>query len=81
MSEYINCCGLNIRKVSIAKLLFNKTMLIAYVLLAIGVIGWYEIIALRWAHDFVNNAGVIAAAGNLEDTKQIAIALKEQISI
>ena len=79
MSEYINCCGLNIRKVSIAKLLFNKTMLIAYVLLAIGVIGWYEIIALRWAHDFVNNAGVIAAAGNLEDTKQIAIALKEQI--
>ena len=79
MNEFVNCCGLNIRKVSIAELLFNKTMLIAYVLLAIGVIGWYEIFALRWAHDFVNNAGVIAAAGNLEDTKQIAAALKEQI--
>jgi hypothetical protein len=79
MSEYINCCGLNIRKVSITQLLFNKTMLIAYVLLAIGVIGWYEIFALRWAHDFVNNAGVIAAAGHLEDSKQVALALKEQI--
>jgi len=77
--EYINCCGLNIRKVSIKELLFNKTMLIAYILLAIGVIGWYEIFALRWAHDFVNNAGVIAAAGHLEESKQVAMALKEQI--
>jgi len=79
MSEYINCCGLNIRKVSIGQLLFNKTMLIAYVLLAIGVIGWYEIYHLRFFHEFVNNAQVMAAAGNLEDTKQIAAALKEQI--
>ncbi|GAB6074144.1 sulfide reductase [Nautilia lithotrophica] len=79
MNEYINCCGLNIRKVSITQLLFNKTMLIAYVLLAIGIIGWYEIYSLRFFHDFVNNAQVFAAAGNLEDTKQIAMALKEQI--
>ncbi len=78
-NEYINCCGLNIRRVSIVQLLFNKTMLLAYILLAIGLIGWYEIIMLRYVHDFVNNAGVIAAAGNLEDTKQVAMALKEQI--
>ena len=78
MGEFINCCGLNIRKVSIAELLFNKTMLIAYVLLAIGVIGWYEIYHLRFFHEFVNNAQVMAAAG-AEDTKQIAMALKEQI--
>jgi hypothetical protein len=78
-NEYINCCGLNIRRVSIVQLLFNKTMLIAYVLLAIGLVGWYEIIMLRYVHDFVNNAGVIAAAGHLEDTKQVAMALKDQI--
>ncbi len=79
MKEYINCCGLNIRKVSIKELLFNKTMLIAYILLAIGIIGWYEIFTLRWAHEFVNNAGIIATAGHLEESKQVAIALKEQI--
>jgi len=79
MNEYINCCGLNIRKVGLGQLLFNKTMLIAYVLLAIGVIGWYEIYSLRFFHEFVNNAQVIASAGHLEDTKQIAMALKEQI--
>jgi hypothetical protein len=79
MNEYINCCGLNIRKVSIAQLLFNKTMIIAYVLLAIGVYGWYEILALRWAHDFINNAQIIAGAGHLGEAKQAAMALKEQI--
>ncbi len=78
MSEYINCCGLNIRKVSIGQLLFNKTMLIAYILLAIGVIGWYEIYHLRFFHEFVNNAQIIAAAGH-ENMEGIAHALKEQI--
>jgi len=78
MDKFIECCGLNIRKVGLGELLFNKTMLIAYVLLAIGVIGWYEIFALRWAHEFVNNAGVIAAAGH-ENMQGIAHALKEQI--
>jgi len=79
MNEFINCCGLNIRKVGIGQLLFNKTMLIAYVLLAIGVIGWYEIYSLRFFHEFINNAQVMAMAGNAEDTKQVAMALKEQI--
>ena len=79
MSEYINCCGLNIRKVSLKELLFNKTMIVAYVLIAIGMIGWYQILSLRWFYDFINNAEVIATAGNLEESKKVALALKEQI--
>ncbi|SFV59118.1 Polysulphide reductase, NrfD [hydrothermal vent metagenome] len=81
MSDYINCCGLNIRKVGIGQLLFNKTMLLAYVLLAIGVIGWYEIYHLRFFHEFVNNHNVIdmVAGGSSEDLKTAAEALKEQI--
>ena len=79
MNGYINCCGLNVRKVNLTELLFNKTMFVAYILIAIGLVGWYQILSLRWAHDFINNAGVIAAAGSLEESKQVAIALKEQI--
>jgi len=79
-TQYIQCCGLNIKKVSLKELLFNKTMLIAYVLLAIGLVGWYEILYLRWAHLFVNNADVIAAAGgSSEHLRAVAEALKEQI--
>ncbi len=79
-TQYIECCGLNIKKVSLKELLFNKTMLIAYILLAIGLVGWYEIFYLRWGHLFVNNADVIAAAGgNSEHLRTIAEALKEQI--
>jgi len=80
MAEYTQCCGLNIKKVSLGELLFNKTMLVAYILLAIGLVGWYEVFYLRWAHHFVNNADVIAAAGgSSEHLKAIAEALKEQI--
>jgi len=80
MTEYKECCGLNIKKVSIGELLFNKTMLIAYVLLAIGLIGWVEIYHLRFFHEFVNNREVINSGGALSDhAKMIAEALKEQI--
>ncbi len=40
--------GVEINKVSIFDLLFNKTMIIAYVLLAIGVYGIYEVIIERY---------------------------------
>jgi len=40
--EKIVVAGLEINKISIFKLLFNKTMLVAYVLLAIGIYGIYE---------------------------------------
>jgi uncharacterized membrane protein len=79
-AEYKECCGLNIKKVSIGELLFNKTMLVAYVLLAIGVIGWIQIYGLRYFHLFVNNHDVIAAAGgSAEHLRAVAEALKEQI--
>jgi len=80
MTEYKECCGLNIKKVSLKELLFNKTMIIAYVLLAIGLIGWIEIYHLRFFHDFVNNREIIDAGGAMSDhAKMIAQALKEQI--
>jgi len=79
-TEYKNCCGLNIKKVSIGQLLFNKTMIFAYILLAIGLIGWYEIYHLRFFHDFVNNRDIIDAGGAASDhAKMLAEALKEQI--
>ena len=80
MAEYTKCCGLNIKKISIGELLFNKTMIIAYILLAIGLVGWYEIMTLRWAHDFINNRDIIDAGGAVSDhARMIAEALKEQI--
>ena len=81
MAEYKECCGLNIKKVSLGELLFNKTMLIAYVLLAIGLIGWYEIYHLRYFHDFVNTRDIISivSGGNSESLKSVAEAIKEQI--
>ena len=77
-TEYVKCCGLNIKKVSFTELFFNKTMIIAYILLAIGLIGWYEIMALRWAHDFVNTRSIIDAVSN-GHLKATAEAIKEQI--
>jgi len=77
---YKECCGLNIKKVSLGELLFNKTMLVAYLLLAIGLIGWVQIYGLRFFHLFVNNHDVIAAAGgSAEHLKAVSEALKEQI--
>ena len=40
--EKIVIAGLEINRISIFKLLFNKAMLVAYVLLAVGVYGIYE---------------------------------------
>jgi len=56
-------------------------MLIAYVLLAIGVVGWYEIYHLRFFHEFVNNHSVIdmVMGGSKEELRSAAEALKDQI--
>ena len=80
-NTYIQCCGLNIKRVSFFKLFFNKTMIIAYILLAIGLIGWYEIYHLRYFHEFVNNHSVIdmVMGGNKGELRAAAEALKEQI--
>lgn len=80
-NTYIQCCGLNIKRVSFFQLFFNKTMIIAYILLAIGLIGWYEIMMLRWAHDFVNTRSIIdlVSSGNADHLKMAAEAIKDQI--
>lgn len=46
--EKIVIAGVEINKVSIKELLFNKTMIIAYILLAIGIYGIYEVIQMRY---------------------------------
>ena len=46
--DKIVIAGLEINRVSITKLLFNKAMLVAYVLLAIGVYGIYEAFSERY---------------------------------
>ena len=79
MEKYIECCGLNIKKVSLGELFFNKTMIVAYILIILGLIGWYELLTLRWAHFFVNNHEVMLAAGDPSKLPEIANALKEQI--
>jgi Ni/Fe-hydrogenase subunit HybB-like protein len=79
MKNYINCCGLNINRVSLTELLFNKVMLIAYVLIAIGLVGWYELFHLRYFHEFVSQANIYAMAGNEDALRHAAHALKEQI--
>jgi len=79
MKNYKNCCGLNINSISLGELLFNKTMLIAYVLIAIGLIGWYEIYHLRFFHEFISQAKIYAMAGNEDALRDAAHAIKEQI--
>ena len=74
MEKYL-VAGLEVNKVSIKELLFNKTMLIAYVFLALGFFGIYEVFNERYfllaadAHDAGLNPG----------SKEIAEAMKEAI--
>ncbi len=81
MDKYIQCCGINIKKVGFFELFFNKTMIIAYILLAIGLVGWYEIMMLRWAHDFVNTRSIIdiISHGSADHIRMAAEAIKDQI--
>ncbi len=71
------CCGLNFKSVSFGELFLNKTMLFAYVLLAVGLIGWIQIYGLRFGHDFVNVKDMIGV--DADNAKQLALAMKEQI--
>jgi hypothetical protein len=71
------CCGLNFKSVSFGELFFNKTMLFAYVLLAVGVVGWFQLYGLRFGHEFVNTHDLVEAGG--AHASAMAEALKEQI--
>ena len=45
--ETLNIAGVEINRISLARLFFGKTMLFAYALLAIAIFGIYEIFDLR----------------------------------
>jgi hypothetical protein len=74
MEKYV-IAGVEINKVSIKELLFNKTMLIAYIFLALGFLGIYEVFHERYfllaadAHDAGLNPG----------SEEVAEAMKEAI--
>jgi len=67
--------GVEINKVGIVQLLFNKTMLLAYVLLALGVYGIYEVILERY---FIEAAGAFDA-GMHPGSAHVVEAMKEAI--
>ncbi len=74
MEKYL-VAGVEINKVSLKELLFNRTMLIAYLFLALGLWGAYEVFVHRYffltanAHD----------AGLLSGSKEVAVAMKEAL--
>ena len=73
--EKIVVAGVEINKVSIKDLLFNKTMFLAYIFLAIGVYGIYETILERY---FLETANAFAA-GMHPGSEHIAKAMKEAV--
>lgn len=71
--EKIEILGVEINKVSIFNLLFNKVMIIAYALLALAVYGIYEIIEIRYFSE-----AATAHASGLDPTNP---ALKEAMKL
>ncbi len=67
--------GVQINAVSIKDLLFNKTMLLAYVLLALGLYGVWEVFSERY---FLLTANAFDA-GLHAGTKEVAEAMKEAV--
>ncbi len=74
MEKYM-ISGVEINRVSIKELLFNKTMLLAYIFLAFGLFGLYEVFSERYflltanAHDAAMSPG----------SREVAEAMKEAI--
>lgn len=66
--------GVEIKKPNLTELLFNKTMLIAYALLAIGMLGILDVFSLRFfggfvnAHDMIMDPGSNQVAADLRNT-------------
>jgi len=71
----LEIAGVEINKVSIVELLFSKTMLLAYILLAIGFVGIYEVIKERY---FIETANAFSA-GLHPGSEHVAEAMKEAI--
>jgi len=73
--EKFNIAGIEINRVSFFELFFNKTMFLAYILLAFGVFGIYEIILERY---FLLTANAFDA-GLHQGSKDVALAMREAI--
>nr|WP_321266763.1 NrfD/PsrC family molybdoenzyme membrane anchor subunit [uncultured Sulfurimonas sp.] len=73
--EKYNIAGIEINKVSLYQLFFNKTMLLSYVLLAFGLFGIYEIVNERY---FLLTANAFDAGLN-QGSHDVALAMKEAI--
>jgi hypothetical protein len=71
----ITIAGVDINKVSISQLLFNKTMLFAYALLAFGLFGIYEVINERYLLLTANTLD----AGLNPGSQEVANAFREAI--
>jgi hypothetical protein len=67
--------GVEVNKISLTDLLFNKTMLLSYLLLAIGFFGLYEVIGERY---FLLSAGA-HDAGMYPGSREVAEAMKEAV--
>lgn len=67
--------GLEINKVSITGLLFNKVMLIGYVLIALAAVGIYEMFELRYFSEAANAhaAGLDPTNPALKDAMKLAV--------
>ncbi len=74
--EKIVIAGVEINKVSIKEFLFNKNMIISYILLAIGVFGIYEVIQIRYFF-----AGAVTAhdAGLHPGSHQMMLAMRDAV--
>ncbi|SHO81090.1 MOLYBDOPTERIN OXIDOREDUCTASE, MEMBRANE SUBUNIT [hydrothermal vent metagenome] len=73
--EKFNIAGVEINRVPIIDLLFNKTMIFAYILLAFGLYGIYEVINDRY---FFLTANAFDAGANI-GSHEVAIAMREAI--
>ncbi len=73
--EKIVIAGVEINKVSIKQLLFNKYMILSYILLAIGIYGIYEVIQMRY---FLVGATAYDA-GLHPGTHQMVVAMKDAV--
>jgi len=71
----LEIAGVEINRVKITNLLFNKTMLIAYFLLAIGVYGIYEVIIERY---FAHGVSMLDISTHMGDS-EVANSIKESI--
>lgn len=73
--EKITFAGMRLNKISLRQLLLSKTMLFAYVLLALAVVGIYEMFSMRYPSVALNAhaAGIDPTSPALKEAMQLAV--------